>query len=76
MVMGKKSVRELVTVLHLLMLTWIFLLDPSDSVLKESLKQYAQERLSRDQKLARLGIEHGLYIGYNSPPLFCHKCSH
>ena len=51
------------------------LADPPDDVLKESLKKYAQEGLSRAQKLARLGVELDLHIGCD---VFCsfHLNSH
>lgn len=41
-------------------------LDPSDDVLKEALEKYAREGLSRPQKLARLGLDLDLYIGYDT----------
>lgn len=55
--------------------------DPPDDLLRKSLEQYARERLSRAQKLARLGIEHDLHIGYDAccsvtnpqANLFCRK---
>lgn len=61
--MGRKTVREPVTVTPYSPISNILGLDPPDNVLKESLEQYAQEGLTRAQKLARLGIDHSLHIG-------------
>ena len=52
MVMGRKYIRELTTISLHLLISDNFGLDPPESILKESLKEYAQEGLSRVQKLA------------------------
>ena len=64
MAMGRKTVRRSAIITLAVML--IFWSDPPDNLLRGSLEQYARERLSRAQKLARLGIEHDLYIGYDA----------
>ena len=64
--MGRKTVRGSVTIPLYLLISNNFGLDPADDILKVSLEQYARERLTRVQKLARLQIDHGLGIGYNT----------
>lgn len=52
MVMGRKYIRELTTISLHLLISDNFGLDPPESILMESLNEYAQEGLSRVQKLA------------------------
>jgi hypothetical protein len=39
-----------------------YYVDPDDEMLRSSLHQYAREKLSTDQHLARLEAEHGFII--------------
>jgi hypothetical protein len=45
--------------------------DPDDETLKAALHQYSKEKLSTDQRLARLEAEHNLSIKF---VIHCHHC--
>lgn len=47
--------------------------DPDDETLKAALHQYSKEKLSTDQRLARLEAEHNLIIKF---VVHCHHCYH
>lgn len=53
-----------------------FLIDPPDDELRKSLHQYSKEKLSTNQRLARLQADHGLTIAYVNSFLYPKpKCS-